>query len=37
MNWDDFQRSLDGARADAGLVADLAALLPETTDDLDDQ
>jgi hypothetical protein len=33
MNWDDFQRSLDGARADAGL----AALLPETTDDLDDQ
>lgn len=40
MRWDDFQRDLDGARADAGLAADLAALLPDTTDgfvDFDDQ
>lgn len=36
MRWDDFQRDLGGARADVGLAADLAALLPETTDDLDD-
>ncbi len=36
MRWDDFQRAIDGARADAGLVAELAALLPETTDDFDD-
>lgn len=37
MPWDDFQRSLDGARADAGLATDLAALLPGTTDDYDDR
>lgn len=33
MRWEDFQRSLDGARADGGLAADLAALVPDTTDD----
>ncbi|MGQ0745112.1 MAG: type II toxin-antitoxin system Phd/YefM family antitoxin [Acidimicrobiales bacterium] len=34
MAWGEFQRSLVGARADSELAAELAELLPETTDDL---
>lgn len=33
--WAEFMRRLKGSRADRGLSAELAALLPETTDDLD--
>ena len=32
--WEEFFRDADDWRADSGLAADLAALLPETTDDL---
>lgn len=32
MSWADLQRSLEGARADTGLAAELAALVPDTTD-----
>lgn len=34
LSWQEFQQQLDGARADAGLARDLAALLTESTDDL---
>lgn len=33
MRWEDFQQELRGARADAGLSADLATLVPDTTDE----
>ncbi len=32
--WEDLQRSLRGALADPGLAAELAALNPDTTDDV---
>jgi prevent-host-death family protein len=34
MRWEDFQQVLAGARADAGLAAELATLVPDTTDDV---
>lgn len=34
MAWAAFEASLDGARADAELAAELAAMLPDTTDDV---
>ena len=34
MTWDQFERQLEGGRADPGLTADLAQLLPESTDDV---
>ena len=34
MLWSEFEASLAGARADAGLAAELEAMLPDTTDDL---
>lgn len=37
LQWADFQRSLEGARADAGLSAELTALVPDTTDDVEPQ
>lgn len=33
LRWEDFQRSLEGARADAELSDELAALVPDTTDE----
>ena len=33
MRWADFQRRLEGARADAELSDELATLVPDTTDD----
>jgi len=33
LPWEEFQRRLEGARADAGLNDELAALVPDTTDD----
>lgn len=33
MSWSEFQQSLEAARADAGLADELAALLPDSTDD----
>ena len=33
MRWEDFQQGLEGERADAGLSAELASLVPDTTDD----
>ncbi len=35
LPWAELQRSLEGARADAGLLADLRGLIPDTTDDVD--
>jgi len=35
MSWLEFSTSIAGAGADSGLTADLARLLPETTDDVD--
>jgi prevent-host-death family protein len=34
MEWDAFMRRSEDWRADSGLVEDLAALLPDTTDDV---
>lgn len=34
LRWDDFTRQARKWRADPGLAEDLAALLPETTDDI---
>lgn len=34
MTWEQFQRHLDGGRADPGLTRDLAGLLPDSTDDI---
>lgn len=34
LSWEEFERNLGTARADAALAADLAALLTDTTDDL---
>ena len=36
MAWAEFDASLDGARSDMGLAADLALMLPDTTDDVGD-
>ncbi|CAN5145320.1 hypothetical protein BH20ACT9_BH20ACT9_07170 [soil metagenome] len=33
VSWEEFQRSLQSARADAALARELAALVPDTTDD----
>jgi prevent-host-death family protein len=35
VSWEEFATSLAAARADPALTADLAELLPETTDDVD--
>lgn len=35
MSWPEFAQHLEGARADVGFAADLAQLLPNSTDDLD--
>jgi len=35
MAWAEFASGLDGARADPAMAADLAGLLPGTTDDID--
>ena len=35
FSWEEFSKSISGASADPGLAADLAKLLPETTDDMD--
>ena len=35
--WEDLERELRDARADAGLASQLAGLLPEMTDDVDPQ
>ena len=34
MSWEQFTQHLAGGRADAGLAADLANLLPDSTDDV---
>ncbi len=34
LSWDEFETLLDAHRADPGLTAELAALAPDTTDDL---
>lgn len=34
MAWEQFAQQLDGGRADQGLARDLAALLPDSTDDV---
>lgn len=34
MAWEEFQRSLAGAHADHALAAELATLVPDTTDDV---
>lgn len=34
LSWNDFQRALEGSRADAGLGAQLTQLFPDTTDDV---
>lgn len=34
MSWEQFTRHLAGGRADAGLAAELAELLPDSTDDV---
>lgn len=34
MAWSQFERHLEGGRADPGLARDLADLLPESTDDV---
>ncbi len=33
VSWEEFQRGLQSARADAALARELAALVPDTTDD----
>ncbi|MGP8161347.1 MAG: type II toxin-antitoxin system Phd/YefM family antitoxin [Candidatus Dormibacteria bacterium] len=35
MAWEEFERDLREARADAGLARQLAELTPDTTDDVD--
>lgn len=34
VSWEEFERDLQRNRADAGMAAQLAQLLPETTDDI---
>lgn len=34
MTWEQFERHLDGGRADPGLSRDLAELVPDSTDDV---
>lgn len=34
MTWTEFERHLEGGRADPELICDLAELLPDSTDDL---
>lgn len=34
MTWQQFERHLDGGRADQGLACELAELLPDSTDDV---
>lgn len=34
MAWEQFERHLEGGRADSGLARDLAELVPESTDDV---